>query len=141
MTEAVGLAASVVAFITVAANLSKAAAAVYGSIKDAPSDVRRVETRLKSLEFILIQIDRTRLMNPEFAGDLAIDRYWASKEAKLKSDFAEFENFAVQLTANTGKAVGRIKWFLSHEDRAKKTLGLLIEDMEVLRALLLIMES
>ena len=141
MTDAVGLAASIVAFITVAAKLSKAAAAVCGSIKDAPGDVQRVGTRLKDLEFILTLINRAHSQNPEFAGDLATKRYWASKEAKLKSDFAEFEDFVAQLTANAGKAMGRIKWFLSHEDRAKKTLGLLAEDIEVLKTLLLIMES
>ena len=106
MAEPVGLGASVVAFITVAAKLSKAAATVYGSIKDVPSDLQGVEMRLKDLKFILIQIHRTRSLNPEFAGDLATERYWASKEAKLKSDFAEFEEFASQLTANTGKAMG-----------------------------------
>ena len=141
MTDAVGLAASVVAFITVTAKLSKAAAAVHGSIKDAPSDVQRVGTRLKGLEIILTQIDRTRSMNPEFTGDSVIESYWANNEAKLKSDFAEFEDFAAQLTANAGKAMGRIKWFLSHEDRAKKALGLLAEDIEVLRTLLQLMES
>ena len=141
MTDAVGLAASIVAFVTVAAKLSKVAAAVCGSIKDAPGDVRRVETRLNDLEFILTQINRARSLNPELDGDLATKRYWSSKEAKLKSDFAEFEDFAAQLTANAGKAMGRIKWFLSHEDRANKTLGLLAEDIEVLRALLLIMQS
>lgn len=141
MAEPVGLGASVVAFITVAAKLSKAAATVYGTIKDAPSDVQRVETRLKDLEFILNRIDRARSMNPEAAGDLATESYWASKEVKLKSDFAEFEDFAAQLTANAGKVMGRIKWFLSHEDRARKALGLLAEDMDVLRTLQLMMES
>ena len=141
MVEPVGLGASVVAFITVAAKLSKAAAAVYGSIKDAPSDVRRVEMRLKDLEFILGQIDRTRSMNPAFGEDLATERYWAGKGAKLKSDFAEFEEFATQLTANSGRAIGRIKWFLSHEDRARKALKLLVEDIDALKILLHIMES
>ena len=141
MAEPVGLGASVVAFITVAAKLSKAAATIYGTIKDAPSDVQRVETRLKDLEFILNRIDRARSMNPEAAGDLAIESYWASKEVKLKSGFVEFEDFAAQLTANSGKVMGRIKWFLSHEDRARKALGLLAEDMDVLRTLQLMMES
>ena len=47
MAEAVGLGASILTFITVAAGLSKANAALYGSIKDAQSDVQSVQTRLK----------------------------------------------------------------------------------------------
>ena len=60
MAEAVGLGASILTFITVAAGLSKANAALYGSIKDAPSDVQSVQTRLKDLEFILTQIGRAQ---------------------------------------------------------------------------------
>ena len=141
MAEAVGLGASVVTFIAVAAKLSRATATLHGSIKDAPSDVQRVQTRLKDLEFILTQIDRTRAMNPECAGDPATESYWNGKEAKLRSDFAEFEHFITQLAANIGKAKGRVKWLLSHEDRAKKVLDLLAEDIDVLRALFGIMES
>ena len=141
MAEAAGLGASVVTFITVVAQLSKAAATLHDSIKDAPDGVQRVQTRLKDLEFILTQIDRTRSMNPECVGDPSTENYWNGKEAKLRSDFAEFERFTTQLATNIGKAKGKIKWFLSHEDRAKKVLDLLAEDINVLRALLGIMES
>ena len=109
MAEAVSLGASILAFITVAAKLSHAATTLYGSIKDAPSDVQNVRTRLKDLELILDQIDRARLMNPECVGGPAAESYWSAKEAKLRSDFAEFGNFAAQLTANIGKAKGRVK--------------------------------
>ena len=141
MAEVVSLGASILAFITIAAKLSHATATLYGSIKDAPSDVQRVQTRLKDLELILAQIDRTRLRNPECVGDPATESYWSAKEAKLKSDFTEFGGFAAQLTTNIGKAKGRLKWFLSHGDRAKKNLELLSEDIDVLKTLLRIMES
>ena len=141
VAEAVGLGAGVLTFITVAAKLSSATTALQSSIKDAPGDVQRVQTRLEDLEFILTQIDRARSMNPESVGDPATESYWNRKEAKLRSDFVEFGGFAAQLTANIGKAKGRIKWLLSHEDRAEKVLGLLAEDIDVLRALLGIMES
>ena len=141
MAEAIGLGASVLTFIAVAAKLSSATATLHNSIKDAPSDVQRVQTRLKDLEFILAQIDRTCSMNPECVGDPTIKSYWTGKEAKLRSDFAEFGNFAAQLTTNIGKAKGRVKWFLSHEDRAMKVLGLLAEDIDLLMTLLGIMES
>ena len=141
MAEVVSLGASILAFITVAAKLSHATTALYGSIKDAPRDVRRVQARLEDLEAILAQIDRIRSMNPECVGDLATESYWSSKEAKLKSDFAEFGDFAAQLTANIGKAKGKSKWLLSHGDRAKKDLGLLAEDIEVLKTLFDIMQS
>lgn len=103
--------------------------------------MQRVEVRLKDLEFVLSRINRARSVNPQCARDTEAERYWASKEAQLKSDFAEFEGFAAQLTANAGKPMSRIKWFLSHEERARKALGLLVEDIDVLRTLLLIMES
>ena len=79
-------------------------------------------------------------MNPECTGDPEIKSHWTDKEAKLRSDFAEFRNFAAQLTANIGKAKGRVKWFLSHEDRAKEVLGLLVKYVDLLRAPLGIME-
>ena len=141
MAEAVSLGASILAFITVAAKLSHAATTLYGSIKDAPIDVQRVQTRLEDLEWILAQINHARLMNPEFVGGPTAESYWSSKEAKLRSDFAEFGDFAAQLTANIGKTKGRIKWVLSHEDRAKKALGLLAEDIDVLSALFGIIQS
>ena len=158
-TAAVGLAASILTFTTVAAKLSTAAATLYRgyrSIKDAPSDLQRVETRLNDLEFILAQINRTRSANPESVGDPATESYWASKESKLRSDFIEFEHFTAQLTANIGRefehftaqltanigrAKSRMKWLLSHEGRAKKVLGLLAEDIDMLRALHEIMQA
>lgn len=69
-------------------------------------------------------------------GDPITGSYWASKEAKLRSDFTEFKQFTTQLTANIGKSKSRIKWVVSHEGRAKEFLGLLAEDIEVLRTLL-----
>ena len=141
MAEAVSLGASIVTFITVAAALSRATATIYGSIKDAPSDVQRIQTRLEDLEFILNQINSTRLRNPECVGDPATESYWNAKEGKLKSDFAEFGGFAAHLTANIGKAKGKWKWFLSDGDRAKKNLELLAEDIDVLKTLFDIMQT
>ena len=89
------------------------------SIKDAPSDVQSVQTRLKDLEFILSQIGRARPMNSECVEDPAAESYWNTRKEKLRSDFAEFRDFAAQ----------------------KKVLGLLAEDIDVLRALLGFMES
>jgi glutaredoxin 2 len=80
-------------------------------------------------------------MNPGCAEDPATKIYWNDKRAKLKADFEEFENFTVQLGANIGGKKGRVKWLLTHEDCAKKVLGLLAEDIDVLRALQLMMES
>lgn len=80
-------------------------------------------------------------MNPESMGDLETENYWNGKEAKLRPNVVEFGGFSAQLAANIGKAKGKKKWFLSHEGRAKKVLGPLAEDIDVLRALLGIMES
>ena len=141
MAEAVSLGASILAFITVAAKLSTATATLYGSIKDAPSDERRVQERLEDLKCILALIDRARSMNPECVGDPEIEDYWSAKEAKLRSDFAVFEGITAQLNANIGKDKGKSKWLLSHGDRAKKDLGLLAEDIKVLKTLYDIMQS
>ena len=141
MAEAVSLGASILAFITVATKLSIATATLYSSIKDTPNDVQRVQTRLKDLQCILSQIDRARSINPECVGDPATEDYWRAKEAKLRSDFAEFGDFAAQLTTNIGKAKGKSKWLLSHGDRARKNLGLLAEDIDVLKTLFDLMQS
>ena len=63
MAEAINLGASVLTFIVVAAKLSRTTATLNGSIQDAPGDVQRVQARLKALEFILAQMDRTHAMN------------------------------------------------------------------------------
>lgn len=53
MAEPAGLGVSVLTFITVAAKMSSATAALDSSIQDAPGDVQRVQTRLEDLDFIL----------------------------------------------------------------------------------------
>lgn len=144
MAEASSLSASILTFTAIAAKLSTDAAILYRSYrstKDTPVDVQRVATQLKDLEFILAQINHTRSASPGCVGDPITGSYWASKEAKLRSDFTEFEQFTTQLTANIGKSKSRTKWVASHEGRAKEFLGLLAEDIEVLRTLLGIMES
>ena len=141
MAEAVGLGASVLTFIMVGAKLSSTTATVHSTLQNAPGDVQRIQTQLKDLQFILAQIDRTRAMNPECLWEPAMESYWAGKEAKLRSDFMEFERFTAQLAESIQNAKGKIKWLLSHECRAKRILGLLAEDIDVLRALLGIMES
>lgn len=58
-------------------------------------------------------------MDSECAEDPAAESYWNAREEKLRSDFAELRDFAAQ----------------------KKVLGLLAEDIDVLRALPGFMES
>lgn len=141
MAETLGFGASILAFIAVADKLSSATATQYPSISDAPSVARGVRTQLGELGMILFHIDHTRSKSPECVGDPAVESYWTGKQAKLRSDFARFENFAAQLAENTGKARIKKKWSLSLEGRLKKVQYLLAKDIEVLRALLEIMES
>ena len=58
-------------------------------------------------------------MDSECAEDPAAESYWNARGGNLRSDFAEFRDFAAQ----------------------KKVPGLLAEDIDVLRALLGFMES
>jgi hypothetical protein len=64
MADAISLGASITAFITIAAQLSKSAATLYGTIHDAPEDVKRVHARLRDLEFVLDAIDHIRKRYP-----------------------------------------------------------------------------
>ncbi|KAF8249110.1 hypothetical protein K440DRAFT_641478 [Wilcoxina mikolae CBS 423.85] len=121
MAEAISFGASVLAFITIAAQLSKTAATLYGTIHDAPDDVRRVHTRLRDLEYTLAAIDRIRKRHSSYDEDqpLQVREYWNEKFEKLRCDFSEFKKFTETLNANAKgvKAVkGRVQWFLSHQD-------------------------
>jgi glutaredoxin 2 len=135
MAEAVGLGAGVLAFFTITAKLSKSAATLVDLLKDAPGDVKRLGTRLRDLEVVLTQVDRAHSMNQGSAMDPGAERYWNDKREKLKSDFAEFEDYATRLGTNVVGTVGRTKWFLTGRDRTRKILGLLTEDIDVLKTL------
>jgi len=139
MADAISLGASVLAFVTVAAQLTRITYTFFDSIKDAPEDIRRLPERLKDLQFILQQIYQLGTINPQYEADPDIRGYWDIKAAKLQRDFDEFQTFAEGLKAKDIR--GRVKWFLSDHDRAKKILSLLCEDIEVLRCLHQIMES
>jgi hypothetical protein len=141
MAEAVGLGASVLAFITVAAQLSKTTATIYGTIHDAPEHIKRFHTRLHDLKFILDAIRRIQTSHFGCEEDLLVREFWGEKFEKLRRDFSEFEQLTRELDVQKNGVKGRIRWFLSNQDRAKKILGLVSEDIEVLKTLQHIMES
>jgi hypothetical protein len=136
MAEAISLGASVLAFIMIAAELSKAAIPIYNTMKDAPDDVQRVQSRLKDLQFILSEINNLQSNSASdraFSQDDKAKKYWDERSTQLRADFTEFEAFASNL--NETKPAGRLRWFLSRQDRTKKLLALLLEDIDVLKTL------
>jgi hypothetical protein len=141
MAEVVGLGASILAFITVAAKLSKTTATIYGTIHNAPEDIKRFHTRLDDLKFTLDTIHFIQEGRPGHAEDHRVLDFWNEKFKKLRRDFSEFEQFTRELDVQGNGVKGRIRWFLSNQDRAKKILGLVSEDIEVLKTLQHIMES
>jgi hypothetical protein len=114
MAEAISLGASVLAFITVAAQLSKTTAAIYGTIHDAPEDIKRFHTRLHDLKFILEAIHRIQTRHFGCEEDLLVREFWGEKFEKLRRDFSEFERFTGALDAKGIGVKGRIWWFLSN---------------------------
>jgi len=69
MADAISLGSSVLAFITIAPQLSKVSVIFYGSLHDAPDEVKRVHTRLRDLGFALDSIDRIRKIHHDFDED------------------------------------------------------------------------
>jgi hypothetical protein len=140
MAEAINLGASVLAFITIAAQLSKTAATIYGSIHDAPEDIKRFHTRLHDLKFTLETIHWIQTRHLGCDEDLRVREFWNEKFQKLQRDFSELEQFTRELDEKGMGVKGRIRWFLSSQERAKKILVLVSEDVELLKTLQRIME-
>jgi hypothetical protein len=140
MAEVTGLAASVVAFITVAAKLSKTTANIYGTIHEAPEDIKRFHTRLDDLRFTLDTIHLIQAGRVGHAEDHRVRVFWNEKFKKLRRDFSEFEQFTRELDVQGNGVKGRTRWLLSNQVRAKKILGLVSEDIELLKTLQHIME-
>lgn len=124
MAEAVGLGASVLAFATIAAQLSKAILAVWGSIKDTPEDIRRVAGRLNTLEFILNQVHEKDLTTPDGTKHKTV-LFWAEQSNQLDHDFAEYKALAEKLIALLNKENGSISissartkfhWFFKRDE-------------------------
>ena len=139
MAEAVGLGASIIAFITITAQSSKNAILLYGSIKDAPEDLRTILARLNDMTYYLDQMKQVTDEDQTSADDPNVQSYWNNKSSKLKKDLKKFEDFTTALDKSIGGAKGRIMWFLSNQDRAKKISALLTDDINLLRDLSMLM--
>jgi hypothetical protein len=135
MADPVSFGASVLAFITIAAQLSKTAVTIYGPVHDAPNDIKCFLERLQDLEFILDTIHRYRTDHPTVKEDNQFRQFWNVKLAKLQRDFSECKQFTTTLSRNTKRLKSRCQWLLSHQDRAKKILATVSEDIEVLKSL------
>jgi len=136
MAEAVGLGASVLAFIKVFGQLSTAAITCYDSIKDAPEDIARVRERLRDLERILAEIGRVRSIFPIGEhDDPGTQRYWNDKCRGVRSHFDGLTELANGWNASARSGTRRYQWILSNRARAEKSLVKLSEDIETLKSL------
>ena len=137
MAEAVSLGASIIAFVAVAARLSKAVNDARDSVKDAPEDIARVIKKLGNLECLLNEIrdQDTSIANPQ-AGD-SLTRLWASQSDQLQRDFAKYQSLADKLALQLRKDQGpisstkiRFHWFFKRDavreldDRLQENIGL-----------------
>lgn len=122
MAEAVGLGASILAFATIAAQLSQAILTVWSTVKDTPKDIQRVAGGLQTLEFILNRIYDADLATPGNAKDKAAT-FWAGQSDQLKHDFAEYKTLANKLISLLRKEDGTISsvrtkyhWFFERDE-------------------------
>ena len=122
MAEAVSLGASIIAFVAIAARLSKAVNDARDSVKDAPEDIARVIKKLGDLECLLNEIRNqdTSAANPQ-AGD-SLTRLWASQSSQLQRDFASYQSLADKLAIQLRKDQGpisstkiRFHWFFKRD--------------------------
>lgn len=122
MADVIGLGASVIAFATIAAQLSQTILTVWGTIKDTPEDIQRVAGRLKTLEFIL-----NRIYDEDLAATDKTKRgataFWAEQSGQLKLDFTEYKTLADKLVSMLGKENGSISsartkfhWFFKRDE-------------------------
>ena len=122
MAEAVSLGASIIAFVAVAARLSKAINDARNSVKDAPEDIARVIKKLGNLESLLSEIrdQDTSTANSRAGNNLT--RLWASQSDQLKRDFASYQVLADKLALQLKKDQGpisstkiRFHWFFKQD--------------------------
>jgi hypothetical protein len=138
MPDPVGLGTSILAFITIAGKLSKAATKLYGSFHNPSEEVKRAQTRTNDLRILLSQIQSINSAHPQCMENAAVQRYWDEKSTKLRDDFATFESFTDRLNTSLEE---RVWWFLSHQDCAKLILEHLSEGIDMLYMLYQLMSQ
>ena len=142
MAEAVSLGASIIAFVAIAARLSKAVNDARDSVKDAPEDIARVIKKLGNLECLLNEIHNqdTSIANSR-AGD-SLTRLWASQSDQLQRDFASYQSLADKLALQLRKDQGpisstkiRFHWFFKR-DAVRELDDRLQENIELFEIIL-----
>lgn len=122
MAEAIGLGASILAFVTITAQLSKIVKDTWDSVKDAPEDIERLMKKLKSLECLLDEIHNqdTSMVNSRAANKLA--ELWKRQSDQLQSDFALYQEtadkLALQLKKNQGPVSSagiKFRWYFKRD--------------------------
>ena len=142
MAEAVSLGASIIAFVAVAARLSKAVNDARDSVKDAPEDIARVVKKLGNLKCLLSEIrDQDTITANSQTGDY-LTRLWASQSDQLQRDFAEYQaladKLALQLKRDQGPISGakiRFHWFFKR-DAVRELDDRLQENIELFEIIL-----
>ena len=122
MGEAVSLGASIIAFVAVAARLSKAINDARDSVKDAPEDIARVVKKLGNLDYLLNEIHNQGASTANSQAGDSLRRLWASQSDQLQRDFASYQVLADKLALQLGKDQGPISstkisfhWFFKRD--------------------------
>lgn len=142
MAEALGLGASILAFVTITAHLSKIVKDTWDSVKDAPEDIARMMGKLKRLEGLLDEIHHqdTSMVNARAADKLA--ELWKRQSDQLQSDFALYQKtadkLALQLKKNQGPVSSagiKFRWYFKR-DKVRELDERLQENIRIFRLIL-----
>lgn len=127
----VGFAASIASLSAVVVNSCKTIHNVWHSLKDAPQDVRRLLKKMKTLEKVILEIEKVVVQFGEDTSKLDSQQYWVDQLLEMVDDFTilkeKINNLQANLTAKTlsRKNLGaRVRKFFS-EDEILKYEGIL----------------
>ena len=142
MAEAVSLGASIIAFVAVAARLSKAVNDAWNSVKDAPEDITRVVKKLGNLECLLNEIHSQDTSTANSQAGNSLTGLWASQSGQLQRDFASYQVLADKLALQLKKDQGpissakiRFHWFFKR-DAVRELDGRLQGNIELFEIIL-----
>lgn len=107
------------AFITIAAQLSSVIYDVIGTVKDAPEDIKRLAGKVTTLETILRRISDEDAANPDRKDEFV--SLWAEKLQELEADFAEYQDMSRELSTllekdRVSRAKTKCLWFFKKRD-------------------------
>jgi hypothetical protein len=129
--------ASVLAFLSATAQLSKALYKIAIILKNAPADIDELQENLKLLNLVLSAIEKLG-HNQDISENSILQDFWDSKRCRLKKDFDSFETIAQRLMTNSTDLLTRTKWLFKKPevDALKQRLHEDINCLQLLQSLL-----